>query len=84
MECFFGDAILFKVEKDHLEEDDQIAHFKVISMCNEVDVVNKFIDEYPSMDENIELVYHVLSSLNVHIFWFLLMNIYTWIKLCDN
>ncbi|WJX25263.1 hypothetical protein P8452_14322 [Trifolium repens] len=56
MECFFGDAILFKVEKDHLEEDDQIAHFKVISMCNEVDVVNKFIDEYPSMDENIELL----------------------------
>jgi hypothetical protein len=57
MECFFGDAILYKVEKDLLEEDDKIAHFNVISMCSEVDVVNKFIDEYClSNDENIELV----------------------------
>jgi hypothetical protein len=28
------------------------------SMCNEVEVVNKFIDEYLSNDENIEPVYH--------------------------
>jgi CBS domain containing-hemolysin-like protein len=55
MECFFGDAILYKVEKDCLEEDEKIAHFKVISMCNEVDVVNKFTDEYLSIDENFEL-----------------------------
>ncbi|WJX09155.1 Protein SUPPRESSOR OF GENE SILENCING, variant 2 [Trifolium repens] len=54
MECFFGDAILYKVEKDCLE-DEKIAHFKVISMCNEVDVVNKFTDEYLSIDENFEL-----------------------------
>jgi hypothetical protein len=27
-------------------------------MCNEVEVVNKFIDEYLSNDENIEPVYH--------------------------
>jgi hypothetical protein len=57
MECFFGDAILFKVEKDFVEEDEKIAHFKVISMCNEVDVVNKFIDEYLFIDENFELVF---------------------------
>ncbi|KAK2442915.1 protein SUPPRESSOR OF GENE SILENCING [Trifolium repens] len=55
MECFFRDAILYKVEKDCLEEDEKIAHFKVISMCNEVDVVNKFTDEYLSIDENFEL-----------------------------
>jgi hypothetical protein len=27
-------------------------------MCNEVEVVNKFIDEYLLNDENIEPVYH--------------------------
>ncbi|WJX20540.1 hypothetical protein P8452_10082 [Trifolium repens] len=54
MECYFGDAILYKVEKDYSEEDEKISHFKVISMCNEVEVVNKFIDEYLSNDENIE------------------------------
>jgi hypothetical protein len=58
MECYFGDTILYKVEKDYFEEDEKISHFKVISMCNEVEVVNKFIDEYLSNDENIEPVYH--------------------------
>ncbi|KAK2455300.1 hypothetical protein QL285_002769 [Trifolium repens] len=64
MECFFGDAILYKVEKDCLEEDEKIAHFKVISMCNEVDVVNKFIDEYLSIDENFELAHSTHEDYN--------------------
>ncbi|KAK2397207.1 replication protein A 70 kDa DNA-binding subunit C [Trifolium repens] len=46
IECYYGDAILYKVEKDHIEEDGKNANFKVISICNDVDVVNKFIDEY--------------------------------------
>jgi hypothetical protein len=46
MECYYGDAFLYKVEKHHLEEDGKNANFKVISVCNNVDVVNKFIDEY--------------------------------------
>ncbi|KAK2374549.1 hypothetical protein QL285_075503 [Trifolium repens] len=54
MECYFRDAILYKVEKDYSEEDEEVAQFRVISMCNEVEVVNKFIDEYLSNDENIE------------------------------
>jgi hypothetical protein len=58
MECYFRDAILYKVEKDYSEEDEEVAQFRVISMCNEVEVVNKFIDEYLSNDENIEPVYH--------------------------
>jgi hypothetical protein len=73
MECFFGDAILYKVEKDCLEEDEKIAHFKVISMCNEVDVVNKFTDEYLSINENFELVYHSFSSYNVHLLFGILL-----------
>ncbi|WJX13306.1 glutathione peroxidase [Trifolium repens] len=54
MKCYFGDAILYKFKKDYSEEDETISHFKVISMCNEVEVVNKFIDEYLLNDENIE------------------------------
>ncbi|WJX24344.1 hypothetical protein P8452_13461 [Trifolium repens] len=57
MECYFRDAILYKVEKDYSEEDEEVAQFRVISMCNEVEVVNKFIDEYLSNDENIEPSY---------------------------
>jgi hypothetical protein len=45
MDCYFGDSILFKVEKDYSEQHGNIAHFKVVSICNEVEVVNKFIDE---------------------------------------
>jgi hypothetical protein len=37
--------------------DEKIAHFKVISICNEVAVVDKFSDEYLSSDENIDPVY---------------------------
>ncbi|KAK2441282.1 hypothetical protein QL285_012601 [Trifolium repens] len=57
MECYFRDAILYKVEKDYSEEDEEVVQFRVISMCNEVEVVNKFIDEYLSNDENIEPSY---------------------------
>jgi hypothetical protein len=57
MDCYFGDSILYKVQRDCSVLDEKIPHFKVISICNEVAVVDKFIDDYLSSDENIDPVY---------------------------
>ncbi|XP_045799281.1 uncharacterized protein LOC123896708 [Trifolium pratense] len=46
MDCMYGDGVLFKVEKMELEKDIGLPQFKVISICNEVVVVNEFIDQY--------------------------------------
>ncbi|KAK2454096.1 hypothetical protein QL285_001692 [Trifolium repens] len=56
MDCYFGDSILYKVQRDCSVLDEKIPHFKVISICNEVAVVDKFIDAYLSSDENIDPV----------------------------
>jgi hypothetical protein len=58
MDCYYGDAVLYKVEKHHLEEDGKNPNFKVISICNDVDVVNKFIGEYlPDISNTSPLVF---------------------------
>jgi hypothetical protein len=66
MNCYYGDAYLYKVEKRCLEEDGKNAHFKVISFCNDVDVVNKFIDEYlPHTTKKSLLVFLTSISLTI-------------------
>ncbi|KAK2385167.1 replication protein A 70 kDa DNA-binding subunit C [Trifolium repens] len=64
MECYYGDAILYKVEKHHFEEDEKNADFNVISICNDVDVVNKFIDEYlPHISNNSHMQFFAKSHI---------------------
>jgi hypothetical protein len=66
MECYYGDAILYKVEKHHFEEDEKNADFNVISICNDVDVVNKFIDEYlPHISNNSHMVFLAFLSITI-------------------
>jgi hypothetical protein len=61
MECYYGDGMLFKVEKNDLEESGKNSNFKVISICNDVEVVNEFIDQYYPELENISTVLFFIS-----------------------
>ncbi|WJX66894.1 hypothetical protein P8452_51401 [Trifolium repens] len=66
MECYYGDGMLFKVEKNGLEESGKNSNFKVISICNDVEVVNEFIDEYYPELENISTISHTTHLSSTH------------------
>jgi hypothetical protein len=52
MDCFYGDGYLCQVEKRDADDFENLPLFKVVSICNEVDVVNKFFDEFhPDIDK---------------------------------
>jgi hypothetical protein len=70
MECYYGDGILFKVEKNGSEESGKNSIFKVISICNDVEVVNEFMDEYYPDVEDISTVLFHISLLTI------LLNVY--------
>jgi hypothetical protein len=51
MECFYGDAYLCKVGKRDPIDSDALPAFDVVSICNEIGVVNMFFDEFvPDVD----------------------------------
>jgi hypothetical protein len=51
MECFYGDAYLCKVGKRDPIDSEALPSFDVVSMCNEIEVVNMFFDEFvPDVD----------------------------------
>jgi hypothetical protein len=70
MECYYGDGILFKVVKNGSEESGKNSIFKVISICNDVEVVNEFMDEYYPDVEDISTVLFHISLLTI------LLNVY--------
>jgi hypothetical protein len=54
MECFYGDAFLCKVKKKDDEDFDLLPSFKIMSLCNEVGVIDMFFNEYlPNFDEHV-------------------------------
>jgi hypothetical protein len=68
MECFYGVAYLCKVGKRDPVDSDALPAFDVVSICNEIEVVNMFFDEFvPDVDAFVS-VFHFITSCVVSFF----------------
>jgi hypothetical protein len=68
MECFYGDAYLCKVGKRDDVDSDALPTFDVVSICNEIGVVNVFFDEFvPDVDAFVSVL-HVVPGCIVGFF----------------
>ncbi|GAU50768.1 hypothetical protein TSUD_410650 [Trifolium subterraneum] len=54
MDTMYGNVVLYRIEKNSDSDNENLSEFKVLSICQEIAIVNMFIDKYlPTCDNAI-------------------------------